>query len=110
MPAGDDPQALDPVQLPRPTNSFLARREVFEAIGGYAEDMQHGEDSDWFLRTIDAGYAHLLIDDVILVRRIHGQNLTNDGEAQRRAMFDVLQRRIARRRAEGVARTSEEAP
>lgn len=100
VPPGDDPEAIDPVQLPRPTNSFLARRAVFDSIGGYAEDMQHGEDSDWFLRTVDAGINHLLIDDVTLVRRIHGQNLTNDSDAQRRAMFDVLQRRIARRRAE----------
>ena len=40
-----------------------------------------------------------MIDDVVLIRRIHGANLTGDTAAQQRAMFEVLQRRMARRRA-----------
>mgnify|MGYP001097759607 CR=1 FL=1 len=56
------------------------------------------EDTDWFLRSRDLGIVWALIPDVLLIRRIHGANLTYDTEAQRRSMFELLQRRMARRR------------
>lgn len=87
--------------VPVPTNSFLARRTVFEAIGAYAEDLRHGEDSDWFLRAREAGFAFTILDDLVLHRRLHDANLTLDADRQRHAMFDVLRRRVARRRSEG---------
>jgi glycosyltransferase involved in cell wall biosynthesis len=102
---GGDPEALDPTALPRPTGSVLARRSVYEAVGDYAEDLRHGEDSDWFLRARDRGVGVALLDDVILVRRLHGANLTNDTAGQRQAMFEVLARRMARRRAASGAET-----
>jgi glycosyltransferase involved in cell wall biosynthesis len=99
VPAVDRPEDLDPAVLPHYFG--LARRSVYDAIGGYADDMRHGEDTDWLIRARDAGFTVLLIDDVVLTRRIHGHNATHDDAAQRRAMFDVLQRRMARRRAAG---------
>jgi glycosyltransferase involved in cell wall biosynthesis len=98
-PAAGEPAAVGtPARLPIGTNSFLARRTVFEQIGGYATDMRHGEDTDWVLRARDAGVELTVLDRVVLVRGIRGTNLTLDTEAQRRALFDVLQRRMVRRR------------
>ena len=90
---------IDPEELPRPTGAFVARRSVYEVVGLYEESMVHAEDTDWFLRSRDLGILWALIPDVVLIRRIHGGNLTCDTEAQRRSMFEVLQRRMARRRA-----------
>jgi len=87
-----------PSRLPVGTNSFLARRSVFERIGGYAPEMRHGEDADWILRARDAGIGVAVLDVVVLVRGIQGTNLTLETDGQRRAIFDVLQRRMARRR------------
>jgi len=97
VPEGDL-EDIDPKDLPRPTGSFVARRSVFEVVGLYEETMIHAEDTDWFLRSRDLGIVWALIPDVVLIRRIHGANLTYDTEAQRRSMFEVLQRRMARRR------------
>lgn len=86
--------------LARPTGSMLTRRSAFDAIGVFDEELRHGEDTDWYLRAQDAGLEIRSIQDIVLIRRIHGGNLTMDVEAQRRARFVVLQRRMARRRAQ----------
>ena len=97
VPEGD-PDSFLPTDLPRPTGSFLARRLVFDQIGVFDERMRHAEDTDWFLRVRDSGIAVSIIDDVTLRRRIHGSNLTHNSDAQRRAFFEVLSRRMSRRR------------
>lgn len=98
VPPGD-PEAIDPKQLPKPTGAFLSRRTAWETVGLFDEDLIHAEDTDWFLRSRDVGVEWAMIDDVVLIRRIHGANLTADTAAQQRSMFEVLQRRMARRRA-----------
>lgn len=98
VPPGD-PETIDPKDLPKPTGSFMSRRSAWEIVGLFDEDLVHAEDTDWFLRSRDLGVEWEIIDDVVLIRRIHGANLTGDTAAQQRAMFEVLQRRMARRRA-----------
>jgi glycosyltransferase involved in cell wall biosynthesis len=98
VPEGDL-ETIDPEQLPRPTGAFVARRSVYGVVGLYEEAMHHAEDTDWFLRSRDLGIVWAMIPDVVLIRRIHGANLTYDTAAQHRALFEVLQRRMARRRA-----------
>lgn len=99
VPPGDL-ESIDQDLLPRGLGVFVARRSAFEAVGAYDETMLHAEDTDWLLRSQDLGVPWAVISDVVLVRRIHGANLTYDAEAQRRAMFDVLQKRMARRRVD----------
>lgn len=95
---GEATGAVAPARLPVGTNSFVARRAIFDRLGGYAPDMRHGEDTDWILRARDAGIGVTVLDVVVLVRGIRGTNLTLETDGQRRAIFDVLQRRMARRR------------
>lgn len=54
---------------------FLYRREVYEAIGGYAEDLFLGEDYDYFLRIAARFPMRPLHEDLYLYRE-HGQSLT----------------------------------
>lgn len=96
---------IDPSLLPVAANSFVARRSAFDTVGLYATDMRHGEDTDWFLRAREAGIGHEILPDVVLVRRVHGSNLTVETDGQRTAMFDVLHRRIERRRAAATRET-----
>jgi hypothetical protein len=95
---GRDLDTIDPEELPRPTGSLVTRRSTYDVVGLYDDAMIHAEDTDWFLRAQDLGVAWALIPDVVLIRRLHGANLTNDTESQRRSMFEVLQRRMTRRR------------
>jgi glycosyltransferase involved in cell wall biosynthesis len=93
-----DPDVVAQQELGRPTGVLLARRSLFETIGTFAEDMRYGEDADWFLRCADGGATVIEIDDVVMYRRLHGNNMTMDDAANRRALFEITKRRMARRR------------
>jgi glycosyltransferase involved in cell wall biosynthesis len=84
---------------PYPMTTLAVRREAFQRAGPYEESLPLGEDVDWFLRAIDEGLTYELLEDVLIVRRYHGANATYDQAGERRALFQVMRRRAARRRA-----------
>jgi len=91
------PQYLDgPVAGHMP--AILARRSVFEAIGGYDESLVPlGEDVDWFLRAKDAGVGIVKLDSVVLRYRIHARNTSRDNDANRAVMLRLLRASVLRR-------------
>jgi glycosyltransferase involved in cell wall biosynthesis len=64
---GTDPVAYVP-------SAILARRAVFDRIGGFDGRYRHGDDSDWFFRARDAGVQVAELPDCLLTRRIHAAN------------------------------------
>jgi glycosyltransferase involved in cell wall biosynthesis len=79
---------------------LLARRSVFELVGPFREDLHAGEFIDWLARARDLRLSELLLDHVVLFRRLHD---ANHGRLQRaatrtdivRAVKAVLDRRRA---------------
>ncbi|HXQ41263.1 MAG TPA: glycosyltransferase family A protein [Candidatus Udaeobacter sp.] len=53
---------------------MVVRRDAFERIGPYREDMERGSDVDWILRAQDAGIKSQLVEEVLLLRRMHRAN------------------------------------
>ena len=76
----------------------LFRRELLAGLGGFDAGLRFGEDLDLFRRIEEAGWRRSLCDRVVLEYRRHGDNMTNDTFAAKRAMFDVLRRAQARRK------------
>jgi glycosyltransferase involved in cell wall biosynthesis len=69
--------ALPPVRAGRHAGTVLFRRSAFDRVGPFDEDPVGGpEVVDWFVRAAEAGLAIGTVDDVVLRRRIHGDNLT----------------------------------
>jgi glycosyltransferase involved in cell wall biosynthesis len=60
--------------------SLLVRRSAFDRLGLFREDMKRGSDVDWILRARDAGMNLRLVEDVLLVRRMHAANSSIDAE------------------------------
>ena len=58
--------------------SLLVRRWVFERIGQFREDMRRGSDVDWICRVQDAGIKLQLVEEVLLLRRMHQANSSID--------------------------------
>jgi glycosyltransferase involved in cell wall biosynthesis len=81
----------------------LFARSVFERLGGFNEEMQHGEDTDFFLRLLEARTPYLLDDEVAILYRRHVTNMTNDIARTRRGFMDAIRRSLARRRESGIA-------
>jgi glycosyltransferase involved in cell wall biosynthesis len=52
----------------------LARREVFERIGDFDTGLENGAWMDWYTRVRRAGLGEVVLDDVLVRRRIHTTN------------------------------------
>jgi glycosyltransferase involved in cell wall biosynthesis len=56
--------------------SLLARRTLFDAVGQFDVELQHGDDNDWFLRAFDYGAVRELLPEVLVFRRLHQENMS----------------------------------
>lgn len=88
-----------PVQPSRLHSAMLVRREAFERVGPFREDLRIGGVVDWADRARHAGLREAMLDRVVLRRRIHG---ANQGLTRKAAVADgylaVVRAALARRR------------
>ena len=96
-----EPEELERFQHERATGMIMIRRSVLDRVGLFDESMTHGgEDIDWVFRCREAGYSEVKIDDEVLIRRLHGGNITANEDDMKRAMFAILRKRAQRRRSQ----------
>ena len=84
--------------------SGLYRRSLLERVGGFAEDMQIGEDVDLYLRLVEADMRFHLCEGPGLIRRHHDANATNDLSGLEPSRLAILRRKLARARASANAK------
>jgi len=80
--------------------TMLLPREVFQTIGPYDAAYDVGEIVDWYARALETGARTVMLEDVLMERRLHNANqgiLKRDAEkeAYLRALRAALQRRRA---------------
>src|SRR4030095_14834564 len=84
------------------TGTLLARSRLFEAIGGFDQQLAHGDATEWFLRTRAAGARGELLQDVLALRRMHGTNRGRKRAARSGEEFlDLLKKHLDRKRPAG---------
>jgi hypothetical protein len=79
---------------------MLIRRETIERVGPFREDLRVGEFVDWMARARERQLRDAVLDETVLLRRLHG---SNQGIRQRAARIDfarVARDALERRRAE----------
>ena len=81
-----------------PVGTMISRRSVFELVGLFDPSFRIGEDVDWMFRVREHGIGVGMLDEVVLLRRLHGTNLTQDAAAVTMALPRVFKARIDRRR------------
>lgn len=84
-----------------PPPTMMARRSAFAVNGSFSTEMEFSDDADWLLRARDNGLRIEPLDHVVLIRRLHGDNLTYDSGALARGAALALKARIDRKRAGG---------
>jgi glycosyltransferase involved in cell wall biosynthesis len=57
--------------------TFVARREVFDRVGGFDTKFAISEDMDWFARAKDGGVRGDMLDDVCARYRLHSESTTH---------------------------------
>lgn len=56
--------------------TFLGRKQLFDAYGGFNEQIAIGDFVEWFSRIVRAGLELKMLDEVLAYRRVHDHNST----------------------------------
>jgi glycosyltransferase involved in cell wall biosynthesis len=80
--------------------AMLIRLEDFRRVGPFEEDLRVGEFAGWLARARDRGLAQVMVEDVVLERRIHLSNHTLQWRDSFGGYAQMLKRTIDRRRSE----------
>ena len=85
---------LSPIGVPRPARligSLLIKRASAQHIGEFRTDVGHAAIIDWTSRAIAGGLKFEAVNEVVLLRRIHGDNLgIRDRPAARADLLRVV--------------------
>ncbi len=76
---------------------LLVRRQLFEHAGYFDPSFTMGCDSDWLARLQDHGYPPVILPQVVLHKRIHSDNLSNNLAIARRELLTLTRRSLVRR-------------
>lgn len=84
-------------------SAALVRRNVFERIGTFDATRRHGgDDVDWFARLKMAGAGIVILDEVVLHRRVHDRNLSAMTREHNAELLEVIRAAAAARSARGL--------
>jgi len=100
-PAWVNPRTLGVAQRGFGTGTLVLRRWAFARAGPFDPTKAPLDDSDWFVRAIDADIGYVHVNDAVVHRRIHDRNLSgsvNADSARHLLMARILHASIARRR------------
>jgi glycosyltransferase involved in cell wall biosynthesis len=87
-------ETISHVQL----GSAVFRRTVFDRVGWFNESFRFAEDHDWFLRAREQQVQVMLLDEITLYYRWHGQNMMTDAQTARDFFLMAVNRSLERRR------------
>jgi glycosyltransferase involved in cell wall biosynthesis len=86
--------------------ALVARRSLFDQVGLLDPSFRVGEDTEWLMRANDAHVPMMVLDGVLLRRRIHETNASNQVELARigvlRAVRDSMHRQRSRRQTDSA--------
>lgn len=102
-PANLRPELLRGPQPGRIMETLLARRSVFERVGGLNEAFAIAMDVDWYSRCGDAGVSMTMLPDVLLHRRVHGSNNSMNTAGNNREILAAMRRSLERKRSNNSA-------
>lgn len=101
-PAWETTQAADAVPGYSSVTA-LVHRSVFETVGLFDAALRHGGDRDFFMRAAELGVGKVMIDEVLVYRRLHESNRSRHLSANSRAEYlRILKASLDRRRQAGA--------
>lgn len=78
--------------------TLVARRAAFDRVGGFDPIFPVGEDTDWFARARDAGVVPVVLPEVLVRKRVHGDNSSLKEPHINPLLLLALRRSIERKR------------
>ncbi len=93
-----DKGCLDGTIVGYSPTAILIRRESFFKVGEYETESRVGEVVDWFVRARETGLNILVLDELLVWRRVHRNNNGLKNKAFAQDYVKALKRSIDRRR------------
>jgi len=87
--------AMDADHVAPIPGTMLFRREVFGRVGRFDPGLALSADADWIARAVSLGIGMVRIPQVVLLKRLHGANLTHGVATVQSELLTVLRRKIA---------------
>jgi glycosyltransferase involved in cell wall biosynthesis len=78
--------------------TLLVRAADFHRVGLFDTQWRVGEFVDWYARAMDLGLVEMTLPQVVLKRRLHGDNLGTRDRAARQDYARIIASAVARRR------------
>ena len=78
--------------------SGIFKRAVFEKVGIFDESLRHFEDHDWFLRAREKDVSMVILEDITLYYRRHGNSMSRTKSEDDPTMIQILKKSLDRRR------------
>ena len=79
--------------------SLVARKSVFTRVGGFNPDYEVGSDFEWFTRAKDAGVQIKIMEEVLVQRRVHRENISSQMGMRKQNLLKMFKESIDRQRA-----------
>lgn len=80
------------------SSALLIRRSVWERVGSFDTNRKLGEDLDWVMRARDLDIEAAAATEALLVKRIHGQNLSYRAEDMGKELITALHQSLRRKK------------
>jgi glycosyltransferase involved in cell wall biosynthesis len=85
------------------TQALLARKTAFGRVGPFNTSLGHGDSMDWFLRARELDVRGELLDDVMVLRRLHPDNVSRTHASRSLdEFFGILKGALDRKRVAGT--------
>ena len=84
--------------------TMLIRRDDFMRVGYFGSDLQMGEFIDWYARAKEGGLKSVMMDSVLMKRRIHSNNMGIRERSHQSDYLRVLRASLQRRKNQEDAR------
>lgn len=73
---------------------FIFRREIFEILGKFREDLEVASDHEWFIRLMRSGNLFQILPSILLIKEMHVESLSAiKKNVYRREMMQLLKTR-----------------
>lgn len=98
IPRGFKEDLLQGQHVGRIMETLVARKSLFDAIGGFDSEMALAEDADWYARANDQNVPMAIIPQILLHKRVHNTNASSDAQTSNRELLNALKRSIERKK------------
>jgi glycosyltransferase involved in cell wall biosynthesis len=102
IPQGFKKDLLQGQHVGRIMETLVARKSLFDAIGGFDSGMALAEDADWYARANDHKVPMAVIPEVLLYKRVHNTNASSDAQTSNRELLKAMKRSIERKKLRAV--------